>query len=724
MNNQTDKIVNLPHLILNKIITYLKDNIDIICFSLVCKRWYNDREKYLVFKTDHITLFALHNTDIKQCDKHFNLPSYHNVFMKSIQSKNDCILVLNKKLYQYRNYDYFYDDDLEYIYRLISESQSVTVLGDCHTLKYGLPKSIKSLKFDYDFDEPLVKGSLPGSLEVLDLIELIDQEIPPGVLPESLRELSIEHYAFEIQAGVLPSGLRKLTLSNSQCDIRPGILPSGLQNLYLGCHYEIQPGVLPGGLRKFSLFDYQHEIQAGVLPSSLESLSLISYQFQLKEDLQYSELTWEENTWVESKSYFPITWLRAISSLANLQSLFINFPKHNLQDITIFNVNYLPPTLESLDLRLYGKESILKGTMPTSLKNIYLAGCHFKFDELFPESLQYHLEIFDYEKDRILQIPSNIKIDSLSVTVGSQESSISLPSGIRSINLYMESSDLNEKGIDFGVDDSDTNRPSSLRELRLPKFIEATPKFKLPNTIEYLDIGKNNLKNVLHLIPSTLNTLVFRKLSRININIINSIKPITNIIYILNSHQTQTIRKLDDNYYLIYSENGSAPKAKLIAKIFHQSKLEQILRESTKETLRINLFDLEIQKLGQKLKKLNWQQYFENMIPFPRFPTVSYKTIPLLTNPENLNHGPQLIVHCIGHLKGFKIDLDRILAIQRLRWPSFGLAAIILPTKNDTTDIMNAATNNLTLEKLDTELGFSSTVGWLFFTLFSNTSIF
>ncbi|EFA75845.1 hypothetical protein PPL_10900 [Heterostelium album PN500] len=624
MNNQTDKIVNLSHLILNKIVSYLEYDIDIICFSLVCKRWYNDRDKYLVFNTNNINLFTLNTTDINQNHKHFNLPSYNNILLKSIQSKTKCTLIIGK--IKYYTFDYHYDDvrnlksipnnvsvidittneytedDMEYLYRLISESQSVTKLKGCNTLKYGLPKSIKSIKFKYNFNEQLVKGSLPNTLEVLDFEDPLKQEIPPGVLPDSLRKLSLYNYQYEFLPGVLPSGLSKIDLNNYQHTILPGVLPSGLR--YLNLHnyeLEILPGVLPDVLQKFTLDGYRHEFQPGVLPSSLKSLSLTNYTSPLKADLRYSIDSTSSEDCTETESYLPISWLQAISSLSSLQSLYI-FLLSSRQDTTISNLNYLPPTLESLDIRLQGKENILKGAMPTSLKSIHTVGCRFNIDEIFPETLQYHLEIFYYRNDSFPPITSNIKIDSLSVSSDPRQSKIILPTGIRTINLYMKSLGSDENNIDFGFDGV-ADQTCSLRELRLPTFVDGPPKFKLPTTIEHLDIGNNDLNDILHLIPSTLNTLEFEKLSNNNIsipntiklinNIIyrftsfqilsnnnisipNTIKLITNIIYRFKPFQILSIRKLDDNYYLLYSENQCSPKGKLIARIFHQSKLEQI----------------------------------------------------------------------------------------------------------------------------------------------------
>ncbi|EFA74924.1 hypothetical protein PPL_11958 [Heterostelium album PN500] len=197
-SNQIDKIVvNLSHLILNKIICYLDQNIDRICFSLVCKRWFNDRDKYLIFNTDNI--FITHN------HKQFKLPPFNNTFNKSIQSKTDCSLYIGLNNFA-REHDFYYDkytdlksipsyismislpgeiSDREYFYQLLLESQSVTTL----------------------FNESLVKGSLPPSLEVVSFLNFFNQEIQADVLPEGLLVLYLynSEYQFEFQPGVFPS---------------------------------------------------------------------------------------------------------------------------------------------------------------------------------------------------------------------------------------------------------------------------------------------------------------------------------------------------------------------------------------------------------------------------------------------------------------------------------------------------------------------------------------
>ncbi|EFA75831.1 hypothetical protein PPL_10886 [Heterostelium album PN500] len=598
MNNQTNKIVNLSHLILNKIISYIDDNIDIICFSLVCKRWFNDRDKYLIFKTKNIHLFKLNSTDI-QNHKHFNLPSYHNIFMKSIQSKSDNSLFIGSK--NYHHYDYHFDDvrkinsipsnvtiintainflfegDMEYLYRLISESQSVTTLKGCRTLKYGLPKSIKSITF-HNFNEPLVKGSLPNTLEVLDFGDsYFKQEILPGVLPDGLQELTLHKYQYVIQPCVLPVSLRKLSLHSSQFDILPGVLPVGLLKCILGSYnFGIKPDVLPDGLLEFSLEGsdcYQYEIQPRVFPLSLEYLCFESYNPSdelaipppNREDLEYS-----------AKSLLPISWLQAISSLSNLQSLFVYFPYHDRDDTTIFNVNYLPSSLKSFGLIVPG--TTMGGIMPTSLKKIDIDECQFKIDEIFPETKQYHLESMEYENNIIHPIPSNVSIDEFIIRGKSNEPKITLPSGVGKIRFLIDWTNPKEKIMDFGGDGA-TDQTCSLRELHFVfDFEDEFPQVKLPNTIELLDLGTNNLNTTLHLVPSSVKTLIFKNQSKINITIPNTIKSITNIIGKFGLIYTQTIRKLDEYYYLLYGNHeNKGNSGNLVARIFHHSKLEQIL---------------------------------------------------------------------------------------------------------------------------------------------------
>ncbi|EFA74919.1 hypothetical protein PPL_11953 [Heterostelium album PN500] len=516
-SNQIDKIfVNLSHLILNKIISYLDENIDRICFSLVCKRWFNDRDKYLIFNTDYICINSNNNNDITHNHKLFKLPSYNNIFNKSIQSKTDCSLFIGATRFLFGVYDFYYDkytdlksipsyismitlpseiSDIEYFYQLLLESQSVTTLNGCHTLRYGLPKTIKTLSFSHRFNELLVKGSLPSSLEVLGFHNSFKQAIQAGVLPEGLLEFNL--YSIDYQ-------------------------------------FEFQPGVFPSSLKTLNLFYYRNTIKAGVLPENLECLYYSGECTSLKDGVLPKSLKKLVNV--------PMTWLQAISSLPNLEIIhFFQIKKV----ISTLNLDLLPPSLKVLKF----KQFKLIGTMPTSIKSLCIVECEFQFEEIFPETLQYHFESLQYLSDRILSIPPNVKIDKLIIngSIDQKNCSLSLPSGISSTRLDMT---LDQGDGFLRIDGNDQ---TTLKELRLP-YSDIQPRAFIPNTIKELDIGDNSLIYCLDLIKSidSIKTLMFSKFPKIEIISPESFKTINNIIYTEETYRNIVIyRKLDDNYYLI-----------------------------------------------------------------------------------------------------------------------------------------------------------------------------
>eukprot|EP01133_Synstelium_polycarpum_P019415 gene19415-23248_t len=70
-----------------------------------------------------------------------------------------------------------------------------------------------------------------------------------------------------------------------------------------------------------------------------------------------------------------------------------------------------------------------------------------------------------------------------------------------------------------------------------------------------------------------------------------------------------------------------------------------------------------IQEAQHKLGRLQTQQeYFINMTILQGFSgQVSHRTVPFWQNqPQNAVHGPDIIVHCIDVVNGFKIDLSTI----------------------------------------------------------------
>ncbi|EFA75834.1 hypothetical protein PPL_10889 [Heterostelium album PN500] len=539
MNNQTDKIVNLSHLILNKIICCLDDNIDRFCFSLVCKRWYKDRDKYLILNLDNIFIRGVNNTDLKENNDSFRLPAYHNIFMKSIQSKTNCTLLIGKKLTYRSSYDFIFENardiiaipsyistvavftqlsesDNQYLYQMMSESRSVTELIGYRSLKYKIPNTITKLSTTFNFNEPLVKGSLPNTLRHLFLDSDINNDFEVGVFPEGMTKIELIHnFQFELKPGVFPSSLKILILPNYRFTLKPGVLPNNLYKLrYSGEKTTLVEGVLPESLRILDIASaYWLEGPASVLPVNLEQLTL-------------------------NDKYCT--------------------------DLLPINIKTLPPKLKVLH---FHKSYQLIGSIPTSVNDLHLAECQFEFNELFPPTLQYHFKQFKYSNSEILAIPPNLKIDRLVVEGSFAKPITSLPSGIESIYLGMSI-----QGVPF----SGNFIPATVREIRLPYSGMMLPT--LPNTIESLDLGENNLERSINMIPPSVKTLTFSESTKKVQPPEHFIKNFTNIIYQnYYGYGGYRVRKLTDQFSLVYLDSNE----QLFVHIVNQKKIERLLHHLT-----------------------------------------------------------------------------------------------------------------------------------------------
>ncbi|EFA80567.1 hypothetical protein PPL_06506 [Heterostelium album PN500] len=90
-NNDSNLFVNLSHLLLSKITNGLIDNIDRVCLSLVCKRLYNERHKYLSFSTRYIKAIK------EDITNEIYLNSYKSILINSINQITNCTLLNDKQ---------------------------------------------------------------------------------------------------------------------------------------------------------------------------------------------------------------------------------------------------------------------------------------------------------------------------------------------------------------------------------------------------------------------------------------------------------------------------------------------------------------------------------------------------------------------------------------------------------------------------------------------------
>ncbi|EFA77174.1 hypothetical protein PPL_12382 [Heterostelium album PN500] len=213
----TSVIVGFSHLLLSKITGYLDDNVDRICFSLVCKRWFHDRDSYLMFNTDELKL------KYSYC-KRFYLRSYQSIYEKSLKQVKESSLYINEHDSISAIHDYSFTIG-------IYQATNIRKMIGCTTLEYGLPPNLTHLSFSQNFNEPLFQGCFPSSLKKIKFNLGFSQSIPPDVLPSQLEKLVIDNDQVTIEPGLFPSSLTILKLPSTEHTLQPGSIPPNLEYL-------------------------------------------------------------------------------------------------------------------------------------------------------------------------------------------------------------------------------------------------------------------------------------------------------------------------------------------------------------------------------------------------------------------------------------------------------------------------------------------------------------
>ncbi|EFA77899.1 hypothetical protein PPL_09399 [Heterostelium album PN500] len=337
-NNETHKFVNLSHALLSIIVYNLKDNIDKICFSLVCKRWFDNRNRYLLFDSNNLYC-------IDKDSSRITLSSFRSLIYESISQKKQCSMLVSSQHRDIGIYDHIVDLDsiesideidqnivkasmsiyLQYgvdksdklftrLYDLIGKS-NVTSIEECRTLKHRIPTNITSLSFEHFFNEPLFKGCFPPNLKKLKLHGNFNQVIEVGVLPDTLESFEIFTLSQILEPGVLPTSLKVFKI----LDLAP--------DNYL------KVGSLPPNLEEFVHHGRDIYIDSNVLPNSLIKL---------------------HNA--------PVSWMMSIKNLENLRSLNFTCP------------GIIPNSVNNLFIQDRRDDIVIpEGILPDSVQNIKLS---------------------------------------------------------------------------------------------------------------------------------------------------------------------------------------------------------------------------------------------------------------------------------------------------------------------------------------------------------------
>ncbi|EFA84253.1 hypothetical protein PPL_03330 [Heterostelium album PN500] len=311
--------------VLQHILKYL-DNVDRICITLLCRQWYQDRSKYLLFDTN---LLSAKNREFYEKDStSFKLHSYRDQVFKSFQLKEEKgQLTISEReslgersittkhiIINTDNINHTSElpedvDHWEFAKKFNSVLQRGQIREGVRRLTFGrnfnqtiesgvIPQSVEFIEFGYDFNRALDTVGLPHNLKTLVLGKSFNQLIKPGSLPSSLESLTFgESFNQPLQQGVLPAGLKYLSLGfsfNRNVEQTLSLFsnspsPSSLETLKFGNHFNqpLADGVIPKSVKHLELgWNYNNEQL--VIPDTVESIYINgSYFLESKRYLQF-----------------------------------------------------------------------------------------------------------------------------------------------------------------------------------------------------------------------------------------------------------------------------------------------------------------------------------------------------------------------------------------------------------------------------------------------------
>lgn len=223
----------------------------------------------------------------------------------------------------------------------------------------NIPKKTKNLIFGKYFNQDIEKKFIPQSVICIkfDKDSQFNDIIKPGSLPVNLKELHLDStlYNNPIEKKTLPSNLTHLNLGSAfDQELKPGVLPDSLEYLSMPNYTHIlKKGVIPPKIKDLKLTYYNHPITEGVLPDELEVLKLINFNNTI-----------EELPWSVTELYFGDKFNQPIDHI--LQN-------SNLKYLTLgddFNqpLDFVPESLTELSINIYRHEIDLSN-IP---KNVYM----------------------------------------------------------------------------------------------------------------------------------------------------------------------------------------------------------------------------------------------------------------------------------------------------------------------------------------------------------------
>ncbi|GAM24010.1 hypothetical protein SAMD00019534_071850, partial [Acytostelium subglobosum LB1] len=251
----------LPELAARAVFMELKNELDIICMALTCKRWNS----------------TLNNIPNFTWTKGRCSCPWSTSTSSSTSSTNTIATTTTTATTTPAGQGRVYCARLDLVPSIDPATTRLLLDIKIPTPSGSLPASLTDLMMGFCFNFELSPGFLPPTLITLIFGNNFNRVINADVLPPSLQFLSFGYrYNQQLQRDALPNSLRTLTFGNNYCrDIPLGALPYRLETLTFGHSYDniIAPLVLPETLHTLNFgYMFNQELIRDSLPLSLKTL--------------------------------------------------------------------------------------------------------------------------------------------------------------------------------------------------------------------------------------------------------------------------------------------------------------------------------------------------------------------------------------------------------------------------------------------------------------------
>ncbi|EFA80943.1 hypothetical protein PPL_06178 [Heterostelium album PN500] len=343
-NNSLNLAVNLPHILLYKIINYLDCNLDRITFSLVYEQNIND-----ILIPENVSQLIFENT-LNQ--------SMTSKFYERLANSN-------VRTIEFRG-------EVDFKFEKIPSNIKEIIIEDNFPFKC-LPDNLETISFgNYEYDETEVRNGTTF--------------IRTSLLPKNLKEAEFRSYPRELQLDTFPQNLETLRFEYiSDCELDnlnelivfptsikeismklnwlPNIKPlKSIQTMYLYLNYNdigiIQPGDIPQSVTELHLSVQENiplesqslSLTKEILPSRLKKLEFLEGPYKMADDL--------------------------LSQMTQLKYLRLNvFENRQLP------TNFIPATVKELHLQLANDIPLSVVTIPPSVESLYIENYSLSINE-------------------------------------------------------------------------------------------------------------------------------------------------------------------------------------------------------------------------------------------------------------------------------------------------------------------------------------------------------